>query len=89
MFIAGPSMADNIKCIAGIQFAVGVKVVACPPVADGASLWLVYRLRQVVSSKQVADDSKVVPCTRWAFLSVQTAQDVRVRSEGVSPCSDS
>lgn len=68
MFIAGPSMADNIKFIAGIQVAVGVKVVACPPMAYGTSLWLVYRLRQVVSSKQVADDSKVVTCTAWALL---------------------
>lgn len=57
--------------------------------ADGTSLWLVYRLQQVVSSKQVADDSKVVACTSWAFLSVQTARDVRVRSEGVSPRPDS
>lgn len=36
------------------------------------SVWLVYILQHVVSSKQLTDDSKVVPCTSWALWSVHT-----------------
>lgn len=36
------------------------------------SVWLVYILQDVVSSKQVTGDSNVVPCTIWALLSVYT-----------------
>lgn len=36
------------------------------------NVWLEYILQHVVSSKQVTDDSKVVPCTTWALLSVHT-----------------
>lgn len=53
--VACPSVVDDAMSVAGIWFAVGVQVDADPSAA------FVYILQHVVSSKQVTDDSMVVP----------------------------